>query len=201
MQADMRNVAFYYRKKAGITKIKDSGIAEVLLGGEGLSVRHLPHLQVRSPNLFLVQATIELHSTTRDPSSLFNVHSVRVKVSSLKFAIRGSHYDFVYKTLRPLATVFPKKQVEMATKDALITGLEYVDGQLVAVRDCIETAKATEGQSRTDVLKDVCLASRLFSLFFLVRPDIFRSVVQAWVAQGRGLCQNFRVQVQVQGCL
>ena len=37
MQADMRDVAFYYCKKTGI-KISDSGLADVLLGGEGLNV-------------------------------------------------------------------------------------------------------------------------------------------------------------------
>jgi len=59
-----------------------------------------------------------------------------------------------------------KRQIEKAIKDALTTGLEYVDGQLVAVRDRMETAKATEGQSRTDVFKDVCRASPSF--LFLV---------------------------------
>ena len=38
MQADMRDVAFYYRKKTGIPKMSDSGLADVLLGGEGLNV-------------------------------------------------------------------------------------------------------------------------------------------------------------------
>jgi hypothetical protein len=47
MQADMRDVAFYFRKKTGIAKLKDSGIADVLFGGEGLNVRHPSHLQVR----------------------------------------------------------------------------------------------------------------------------------------------------------
>jgi hypothetical protein len=37
MQADMRDVAFYYMKKTGI-KITDSGLADVVLGGEGLTV-------------------------------------------------------------------------------------------------------------------------------------------------------------------
>jgi hypothetical protein len=55
-----------------------------------------------------------------------------------------------------------KKQIEKAIKAALTTGFEYIDGQLVAVRDRMEIAKASEGQSRTDVLKDVCLASRPF---------------------------------------
>ncbi|KIM39008.1 hypothetical protein M413DRAFT_447366 [Hebeloma cylindrosporum] len=137
MQADMRDVAFYYRKKTGIAKLKDSGIADVLLGGEGLNV------------------IIELHSPTRDRSSVFKVHNIHVKVSNLKFAIRDSNHDFLYKTLRPLATGLIKKQIEKAIKDALTTGLEYIDGQLVAVRDRMEMAKATDGQSRTDVLKDL----------------------------------------------
>ena len=41
--------------------------------------------------------------------------------------------------------------------DALITGFEYIDGQLVAVRNHMESAEATEGASRTDALKDVSL--------------------------------------------
>ena len=82
----------------------------------------------------------------------------------MKFAIRDSNHDFLYKTLRPLATALIKKQIEKALKAALTTGFEYIDGQLVAVRDRMEIAKAAEGQSRTDVLKDVCLASRPFFL-------------------------------------
>lgn len=41
MQADMRDVAFYYRKKTGIPKMTDSGLADVLFGGHGLTVS--PH--------------------------------------------------------------------------------------------------------------------------------------------------------------
>lgn len=43
MQADMRDVAFFYHKKTGLPKMKDSGLADVVLGGEGLSV-HLAFL-------------------------------------------------------------------------------------------------------------------------------------------------------------
>jgi len=47
IQADMRDVAFYFRKKSGIPKLTDSGLADVLLGGHGLTVRipFLPNLQ------------------------------------------------------------------------------------------------------------------------------------------------------------
>jgi len=109
----------------------------VLLGGEVLS------------------PAIELVSTRKDPASVFKVHDVHVKVDTLKFAIRGSSHDFLYKTLWPLAMGLIKKQTQKAIKDTLITGFEYIDRQLVSVRDRIVTAKNTEGQNRTDMLKEL----------------------------------------------
>ncbi len=39
IQADMRDVAFYFNNKKGPIKIRDSGLADFVLGGKGLSVR------------------------------------------------------------------------------------------------------------------------------------------------------------------
>lgn len=39
IQADMRDVAFYFSKKTGFPKLTDQGLADVMLGGEGLTVR------------------------------------------------------------------------------------------------------------------------------------------------------------------
>lgn len=142
MQADMRDVAFYYHKKTGLPKMKDSGLADVLVGGEGVS------------------ASVTLSSTTKDKSSVFRVDDVTVKVDSLKFSIRDSKHDFLYKTLKPLASGLIKKQIQKAIRDGLKTALEYVDGQLVGVRDRMEAAKVTEGQSRADVLKDIFQKSK-----------------------------------------
>ncbi|KAI9441014.1 hypothetical protein H4582DRAFT_2074783 [Lactarius indigo] len=135
IQADMRDVAFYYRKKTGIPKIADSGLADVLLGGGGLTV------------------TVELASAANDKSSIFKVRNVRVKVHSLKFSIHGSKRDILYKTLRPLASVLIKRQIQKAVADAIKTGMEYVDGQLVSVRDRVDEARASSDSSRTDVLR------------------------------------------------
>jgi hypothetical protein len=93
IQADMRDVAFWFRKKSGFPKLQDSGLADVLLGGEGLT------------------ATIHLASAEKDKSSVFKVKNVHVKVDTLKFSIRDSKHDLLYKTLKPLATGLVKKQV------------------------------------------------------------------------------------------
>ena len=97
-----------------------------------------------------------------DRSSVFRVESVHVKVDTLKFSIRDSKHDFLYKTLKPLATGLVKRQIQKALKDALTTGLEYVDGQLVGVRERMDSAKGGEDEGKIGVLKDV----RLFIAFF-----------------------------------
>lgn len=142
IQADMKDVAFYFRKKTGLPKITDSGLADVLLGGSGLTVT----ARVKSSN---------------DPASVFIVKDVDVKVDTLKFSIRDSKHDILYNAVRPLATGLVKKQLQKAIEGAVRTGLEYVDGQLVGVRDRMREAKASEDKSRTQVLQEVRRFSRL----------------------------------------
>lgn len=150
IQADMRDVAFYFRKKTGIPKLSDSGLADVLLGGQGLTVR----VPFYTPcTLTISQATVHLVSADKDKSSVFKVKSVHVKVDSLKFSIRDSKHDILYKTLRLLASSLIKKQIQKAVVDAITTGMEYVDGQLVAVRDRVDEARASPDSSKTDVLR------------------------------------------------
>ncbi|KAJ6451660.1 hypothetical protein C8R47DRAFT_300002 [Mycena vitilis] len=136
MHADMRDVAFYFRTKTGPIKIKDSGLADVLLGGQGLT------------------ATVTLTSSP-DSAHVFSVGRVRVSVGSLKFSIRDSKHDLLYKTFKPLATRLIKSQIKKALADAIRTGFEYVDGQLVGVRDRMAEAKGSEEGRRRDVLGDM----------------------------------------------
>ncbi|KIY52213.1 hypothetical protein FISHEDRAFT_35804 [Fistulina hepatica ATCC 64428] len=138
IQADMRDVAFYFRRKTGIPKISDSGLADVVLGGEGLKV------------------VVHLRSTpSTDTTSVFKVQKVYVHVDSLKFSIRDAKHELLYKTLRPLATMLIKRQLQKVIRGAIETGLDYVDGQLVGVRNRLQEAKETEGARRRDVFADM----------------------------------------------
>ncbi|RXW16253.1 hypothetical protein EST38_g9601 [Candolleomyces aberdarensis] len=94
IQADMRDVAFYYGKH-GIPRIKDSDLADVLLGGSGLTA----HVTLVS-------------LPPSDKSSVFRMHGRNVKIDSLKFSIRDSKHDLLYQTLKPLATELVKKQIK-----------------------------------------------------------------------------------------
>ena len=136
----MRDVAFFFRKKTGFPKVMDSGMADVIIGGSGLT------------------AVVHFVSAGKDRSSVFKVKDVHVKVGSLKFSIRDSKHDLLYKTLKPLATGLVKRQIQRAIADAIRTGMEYVDGQLVSVRDRMEEAKSSDEMNRTQVLQEVSVA-------------------------------------------
>jgi hypothetical protein len=133
----MRDVAFWFRRKSGFPKLQDSGLADVLLGGEGMTV------------------TVHLADAGKDKTSIFKVKNVNVKLDTLKFSVRDSKHDLLYKTLKPLATGLIKKQIQRAISDAITTGFEYIDGQLIGVRDRMAEAKVADDTNRMQVLQQL----------------------------------------------
>jgi Protein of unknown function (DUF4449) len=99
-----------------VQKLKDSGLADVFLGGRGITA-----------TVTIVNNQI---SSKKAQSSLFRVKAVHVKVDALKFSIRDSRHDLLYKTLRPLATGLIKKQVAKAMEDGIRSGFEWADREL-----------------------------------------------------------------------
>ncbi|KAG2365723.1 hypothetical protein BDR07DRAFT_1480974 [Suillus spraguei] len=108
IQANMRDVAFYFRKKTGF-ELCDSGIADVILDGRGMAV------------------TIHLVSADRDRNSVFKVKDVHVNV---------------------------KIHIEKVVAQAIRTGLEFIDRQLVTVRDRMGETKTKEESSTPEAFHD-----------------------------------------------
>jgi hypothetical protein len=64
------------------------------------------------------------------PNSFIKLESVVVKVDTLRFSIRDSKHDLLYKTLRPLATALIKKQICRAIEDGIRGAFEMADVQI-----------------------------------------------------------------------
>ncbi|GJJ13079.1 hypothetical protein Clacol_007329 [Clathrus columnatus] len=159
IQVDIRDVMFYFNKKTGFPKIKDSGIADVLIGGNGITT------------------TIHLMTAQNDSGSLFDVQNVNVKIDHLKFSIRDSKHDALYKFLRPLATGIVKRQVKNAIRDGIISALLLVNQQLVRIRDKMSEARAKEeNATRIQALRDVMnfIFKKRFILASLSVPQILK---------------------------
>lgn len=134
IQADLRDVAFYVHKKTGFPKIKDSGMADVVISGNGVSGK--VHIE---------------SSEAKD--RVFTVKDVKIKVDKLAFGIRETKHNFLYSTLKPLAQSLVKKQISKAIEDGIRTGLTQLDSQFVDIREKLEAAEGDDKVSKMDVIK------------------------------------------------
>jgi hypothetical protein len=136
IQADLRDVIFQFRRKSGWPKLKDAGVADVLIGGKGISVK----------------VTLE---TNNRRDSTFSVKDIETEIDTLKFAIRDSHHDLLYKFVKATATGIIKKAIQAAMHTALRAALEHVDEQVTEVRNRMDQAKQSDDTTRRDELKSL----------------------------------------------
>ncbi|WVQ82003.1 hypothetical protein IAT38_004130 [Cryptococcus sp. DSM 104549] len=137
IQADIRDVAFAFRRKSGWPKLSDHGIADVVLAGKGISI------------------DVELESIENRRDTVFKTNFVNVDIDTLKFSIRSSKHDLLYKFIKSTATGLIKKAITAAVQNAMHTALGHLDEQLVEVRNRVDEAKKSDDTTRSQALKDL----------------------------------------------
>ena len=137
IQADIRDVHFAFRRKSGWPRIRDSGIADVVLAGHGISV------------------DAEIETTPNNRNRVYKVNHVKVHVGTLKFSIRNSKHDLLYKFIKTVATGIIKKAIQVGIASAIKSALEEGHEQLLQVRNTADDAKHREGVTRQDAVKDL----------------------------------------------
>lgn len=137
IQADIRDVRFAFRRKTGWPKLKDHGLADVILAGKGMSI------------------DVELESVENRRDSVVRVNHVHTTIDTLTFSIRDSKHDLLYKFVKSVATGTIKKAIQAAVDNAIRTAVGHLDDQLVQVRNTVEDAKKSDETTRTQALKDL----------------------------------------------
>lgn len=127
IQTDIRDVAWSINKKQGFPSLKDSGLADVFLGGQGLTV----------------SVALETETGTRDA---FKVKEVKCKIHKIDFAVRKSKHSVLIKILRPLARSIIKKQICTVAQKGIRDALEQLNEHLTV-------AKEAEKGKKMDTLK------------------------------------------------
>lgn len=140
IQTDLRDVSWSINKKKGFPSLKDSGLADVFLGGQGLTVA----------------VTLETSTGTRD---VFKVKQVKAKIHKIDFAIRKSKHDVLAKVMRPLATSLVKKQLCKLTENGIRDGLEKLNEHLTIAKEAEKGKKAETLKQRFNSEKDSKQAS------------------------------------------
>ncbi|SGY18964.1 BQ5605_C014g07520 [Microbotryum silenes-dioicae] len=135
VQADLKDVAFYIKKKQGFPKLTDSGIADVQISGNGVSGK------------------IHIESTGKAHHA-FKVVDCKIKIDSMKFAVRESKHSFLISLIKPLASGLIKKGIAAAIEGAIRSGLQQLDAQIADIAERLEAAQEAEGvDNKFDAVK------------------------------------------------
>ena len=112
IQADLRDVSYYIKKKEGFPSVTDSGIMDIILGGEGFS--------------FKIAAST---AQKEDKQHFVKLDKVSVNVKNLNIKLKKSKHKLLFSTFKPLLfrVVRPalEKVIEAQIREAFNKGDMY----------------------------------------------------------------------------
>jgi len=112
IQCDLRDVAYYIKKKQGFPSITDKGVMDIILGGEGFS--------------FKIAAR---NAHKKDRTKFVVVDKVDVQVKNLQIKIKQSNHKLLFGIAKPLLLKVMRpaiqKVIEKQIRDAFEQGDAY----------------------------------------------------------------------------
>jgi len=116
------------KKKEGFPSVSDKGLADVYLGGEGLSF-----------NLRLATAT------DKDRQSFFKVDRVDVSIKNLDVRLKKSNHKILFNLFRPLLLKVMRPAIQKAAEIQIRNSFDQLDREVYQVyADAQKTIKAAQ---------------------------------------------------------
>lgn len=85
VQADLRDVSYYIKKKEGFPSITDRGVMDIFLGGEGIS--------------FKIAAS---NAQKKDNEHFVKLDTVSVSIKNMDIKLKKSNHKMLFKTFKPI---------------------------------------------------------------------------------------------------
>ncbi|RIA97123.1 hypothetical protein C1645_871601 [Glomus cerebriforme] len=138
INADARNIAFYYKKKKGLINMMDVGLVDFSIPKNGL--------------------TIKLKVLLNPPSDANPVLDLRVleadtTIDDLKLRLHDTKHDFLYTFLTPLVEKRLKRQFANLITDKMIKTVEYVKENITKAGGQVSNQFTDVMRKRTGGLK------------------------------------------------
>ncbi|KAL1920788.1 uncharacterized protein VTP21DRAFT_11423 [Calcarisporiella thermophila] len=114
VQAAAKDVSFYLNKKKGFPRMREIGLADIVIPGRGITV-----------DLVLRPRYEKEHA--------LDLESCKVTISSMKLKLHDTSRDFLYKILNPIIKSVAKKQARKAIEESIRRGITAIDRQIVAL--------------------------------------------------------------------
>jgi hypothetical protein len=131
IQCDLKDIAYWIRKKRGFPSITDHGIMDVFLGGEGLSF---------DMKLALADA--------KNRNRFFRVENVKVKVQNLNIVLKKSNHKALFNAFKPILMGVVKPAIAKIAEIQIRRSFDQLDEQLWLVQNEYNKAmEAAQNQS------------------------------------------------------
>jgi len=130
IQMDLRDVSYYVKRKQGFPSMTDTGVANMLLAGDGLSFR-----------IKLVSAN------EKDAQCFFKIEEVEVDVEHLRIELIKSNHKLLFNIFKPLMLKLLKPGVQRALEKTIKDQATRLDKLLFEIKQ--EADRALE-QARED---------------------------------------------------
>ncbi|TVY31893.1 Uncharacterized protein LSUB1_G008363 [Lachnellula subtilissima] len=125
IQMDLRDVAYYIKRKQGSPKLTDQGVADIFLGGSGFS--------------FKIKASTAEKS---DKQNFFKIDKVDVDVKNFNIKLKKSKYKLIFGLFKPLMLKFMRPALQKVIEKVIKDKAHELDGILYKVK--IEADRALE---------------------------------------------------------
>ena len=141
IQCDLKDVAYYIKKKIGFPSLTDKGVADFYLGGEGLSF-----------NLRLSTAL------PKDQQSFFKVDQVDVVIKNLDVRLKESSHKLLFGIFRPLLLAVVRPAIAKVAEIQIRRSFDQLDREAYGIhkqaKKAIKTAvDSGDPQAATNVIQ------------------------------------------------
>jgi hypothetical protein len=140
IKTHMRNVMFWFRKKGGLIRMEDSGLADVDISGDGA-------------NLSLDIEYNASHATRENRFTGFSIKKLKLDIDKMRVHITDSHYDWLLNLLSPLVSNDMKRSIEREVEGRVRNIFDSLFRQLATMSRPSKISEA--GEMIKEQLKDV----------------------------------------------
>jgi hypothetical protein len=123
IQMDLRDVAYYVKKKQGFPSLTDKGVMDVFLGGEGFSFK----LAART-------------AQSKDRTHFVSVDNVTVNVKNLNIKIKQSNHKLLFNIAKPLLLRVMKPVITKVIEKQIRDHFEKLDAFMYDIYQDVQKA-------------------------------------------------------------
>lgn len=164
IQADLRDVSYYLKKKQGFPSLTDIGVMDILLGGTGFG--------------FKIAAS---KAQKKDRNAVFKLDSVKVDVKNLSIKLKKSKHKMLFSIFRPMLLNVVRPALEKVLESQIREAFEKADAFAYQVQ--------TEAQRAQEALRenpDPENAKNIFARY----ADAARQVITEKKKQAEAIAQR-----------